>query len=80
MLDEPSEGLAPIIVKEVGHIISQIKKSGLSILLVEQNLSMVLKLADYVYILSKGQIVYESAPHQLKNNEEIKAKYLGITT
>jgi len=79
MLDEPSEGLAPIIVKEVAHIISQIKKSGLSILLVEQNLSMALKLADYVYILSKGQIVYESTPEQLKHNEETKAKYLGIT-
>ncbi len=79
MLDEPSEGLAPIIVKEVAHIISQIKKSGLSILLVEQNLSMALKLADYVYILSKGQIVYESTPGELKNNEETKAKYLGIT-
>ena len=59
MLDEPSEGLAPIIVKEVGHIINQIKKSGLSILIVEQNLSLALNLADYVYILSKGQIVYE---------------------
>jgi branched-chain amino acid transport system ATP-binding protein len=80
MLDEPSEGLAPIIVQEVGRIIAQIKQSGLSILLVEQNLNMALSLADYVYIISKGQIVYESTPDKLKNNEETKAKYLGIST
>ena len=80
MLDEPSEGLAPIIVQEVGNIIGQIKQSGLSILLVEQNLIMALELADYVYIISKGQIVYESTPDKLKNSEEIKAKFLGITT
>jgi branched-chain amino acid transport system ATP-binding protein len=80
MLDEPSEGLAPIIVQEVGRIIGQIKQSGLSILLVEQNMNMALNLADYVYIISKGQIVYESTPDKLKNNEETKAKYLGIST
>lgn len=80
MLDEPSEGLAPIIVQEVGNIIGQIKQSGLSILLVEQNLIMALELADYVYIISKGQIVYESTPDKLKNSEEIKVKFLGITT
>lgn len=80
MLDEPSEGLAPIIVQEVGNIIGQIKQSGLSILLVEQNLVMALELADYVYIVSKGQIVFESTPDKLKDSEEIKAKFLGITT
>jgi branched-chain amino acid transport system ATP-binding protein len=80
MLDEPSEGLAPIIVQEVGRIIGQIKQSGLSILLVEQNLNMALGLADYVYIISKGQIVYDSTPDKLRHNEDIKAKYLGITT
>jgi branched-chain amino acid transport system ATP-binding protein len=80
MLDEPSEGLAPIIVQEVGRIIGQIKQSGLSILLVEQNLNMALNLADYVYLISKGQIVYESTPDKLRNNEETKAKYLGIST
>jgi len=80
LLDEPSEGLAPIIVQEVGRIIGEIKKSGLSILLVEQNVSMALALADYAYIISKGQIVYESAPDILKANEEIKLEFLGITT
>jgi branched-chain amino acid transport system ATP-binding protein len=79
LLDEPSEGLAPIVIQEIGGIIAQIKESGLSILLVEQNLNLALALADYVYILSKGQIVYESAPEKLKDNEDVKAKYLGIT-
>jgi len=80
LLDEPSEGLAPIVVQEVGRIIGEIKKSGLSILLVEQNVSMALALADYAYIISKGQIVYESAPDILKANEEIRLEFLGITT
>ena len=78
LMDEPSEGLAPIIVQEVGRIISQLKQRGFSILLVEQNLSMALGLADYVYIISKGVIVYESKPQELRANEKIKAKYLGV--
>ena len=78
LLDEPSEGLAPVIVKEVGRIIGQLKQKGFSILLVEQNLSMALKVADYVYVISKGKIVYESPPADLKANEEIKAKFLGV--
>ena len=78
LMDEPSECLAPIIVREVGHIISQLKESGFSILLVEQNLPMALGVADYVYIVSKGVIVYESTPEELKGNEEAKAKYLGV--
>jgi branched-chain amino acid transport system ATP-binding protein len=80
LLDEPSEGLAPIIVQEVSEIIAQLKKNGYSILLVEQNLSMTLGVADYIYIISKGHIVYESTPDKLQDNEEIKSKYLGVTT
>jgi branched-chain amino acid transport system ATP-binding protein len=78
LMDEPSEGLAPLIVKEVGNIISRLKRKGFSILLVEQNLPMALKVADYVYILSNGKIVYDSTPDQLKSNDEIKAKYIGV--
>ncbi len=78
MLDEPSEGLAPIIVQEIGRIINQLKQSGYSILLVEQNLSMALSLTDYVYVISKGEIVYESVPEMLKDNENVMAKYLGV--
>jgi len=78
LMDEPSEGLAPIIVEEIARIISHLKESNFSILLVEQNISQALDLADYVYIMSKGQIVYQSAPAELRDNEEIKAKYLGV--
>ena len=78
LMDEPSEGLAPLIVKEVGKIISQLKQKGFSILLVEQNLPMALKVADDLYILSNGEVVYESTPEQLRSNDEIKAKYIGV--
>jgi branched-chain amino acid transport system ATP-binding protein len=78
LMDEPSEGLAPLIVKEVGKIIYHLKQKGFSILLVEQNLPMALKVADYLYILSNGKIVYESTPDRLKSNDEVKAKYIGV--
>lgn len=79
LMDEPSEGLAPIIVKEIGKIIRDLKESGFSILLVEQNLPMALGLADYSYIISKGVVVYQSSPGELMGDEEIKARYLGVT-
>lgn len=79
LMDEPSEGLAPIVVLEIENFINQLKKRGFSILLVEQNLPMALSVADYVYIISKGGIVHESTPEDLKSNEELKAKYLGVT-
>jgi len=79
LMDEPSEGLAPIIVQQIGQIIGQLKESGISILLVEQNIFMALELAGYVYIISKGVIEYESTPEALRDNEEVKEKYLGVT-
>ncbi len=79
LLDEPSEGLAPIVVKEVSHVISQLKESGFSMLLVEQNLAMALTVADYTYILSKGEIVHESTPEELEKNEKVKSTYLGVS-
>jgi len=78
LMDEPSEGLAPIIVREIGKIIKQLKQSGYSILLVEQNFSLAMEIADYAYIISKGKIVHESTPENLINNEEVKEKYLGV--
>jgi branched-chain amino acid transport system ATP-binding protein len=78
LMDEPSEGLAPLIVKDVGKIIYRLKRKGFSILLVEQNLPMALKVADYLYILSNGKIVHESTPDQLRSNDEVKARYLGV--
>ena len=79
LMDEPSEGLAPTIVREIGAIIAQLKNEGLSILLVEQNLPMALEVADYVYIISKGKIEYQATPVELESNEEIKVKYLCAT-
>lgn len=79
LMDEPSEGLAPLIVKEVGNIIYQLKQKGFSILLVEQNLPMALKVTDYLYILSNGKVVYESTPDDLRSNDEVKAKYIGVS-
>ena len=79
LMDEPSEGLAPIIVSKIGQIITQLKESGFSILLVEQNYPMALKVADYAYIISKGMIVHESTIEELRRNEEIRVKYLCAT-
>ena len=78
MMDEPSEGLAPLLVREVERIIQDIKAQGLSMLLVEQDSSFALKLADYVYIMSRGVMVYESEPEKLKENPEIRSRYLGV--
>ena len=79
LMDEPSEGLAPIIVQEIGRIIKELKESGFSILLVEQNLPMALGAAGFAYIISKGVIVYESPSGQLMGDAEAKARYLGVT-
>jgi len=76
LMDEPSEGLAPLIVLEIGSIIAQLKNEGLSILLVEQNLPIALRVSDYLFIVCKGEIVFESVPQHLENNEQIKEKYL----
>jgi branched-chain amino acid transport system ATP-binding protein len=78
IMDEPSEGLAPIIIQGLWEAISTLKKEGLSILLVEQNANLALKLVDYVHVMSKGQVVYSSKPEELKANDQIKSNYLGI--
>ncbi len=78
LMDEPSEGLAPILVRELGRILAQLKAGGASILLVEQNLAFALRIADRVYLMSKGKIVHEARPDDLLRNEEIKARYLGV--
>jgi branched-chain amino acid transport system ATP-binding protein len=78
IMDEPSEGLAPIIIQGLWEAIGKLKQEGLSILLVEQNAHLALKLVDYVHVMSKGQVVYSSRPEELRDNEEIKSSYLGI--
>ncbi len=78
LMDEPSEGLAPKLVREMGETIRDLKEQGLTILLVEQKLSFVLDVADYAYVMSKGKIVHHSTPDDLWPNEEVKARHLGI--
>ena len=78
IMDEPSEGLAPIIIQGVWEAIGKLKDEGLSILLVEQNAFLALKLVDFVHVMSKGQVVYSARPEALAANDEIKAKFLGI--
>jgi branched-chain amino acid transport system ATP-binding protein len=78
IMDEPSEGLAPIIIQGLWEAIGKLKEQGLSILLVEQNAHLALKLVDYVHVMSKGQVVYSARPEELRANEQIKSSYLGI--
>jgi branched-chain amino acid transport system ATP-binding protein len=78
IMDEPSEGLAPIIIQAVWQIIRKLKQEGLSILLVEQNAALALQLVDYVHVMSKGQVVHSSDPQSLQRDEAVKSKYLGI--
>jgi branched-chain amino acid transport system ATP-binding protein len=78
LLDEPSEGLAPIVVREIGRVVRGLKGQGLSILIVEQNYHLALAVADRVYVMSKGQIVYEGHPAGLEADENTKRRYLGV--
>jgi branched-chain amino acid transport system ATP-binding protein len=78
LLDEPSEGLAPLIVREIGRILLALKAERLSLLLVEQNYHLALRVADRVYVMNKGQIVYEGTPAGLEADEEVKRRYLGV--
>ena len=78
LMDEPTEGLAPLLVREVGRVVERLKAEGLSILLVEQNLPLALRLADHVHVLSRGRIVHSSSPEELWNNAAVKSRYLGV--
>jgi branched-chain amino acid transport system ATP-binding protein len=78
LMDEPTEGLAPLLVREVSRSIADLKAQGLSILLVEQNLPLALQLSDRVHVLSRGRIVHASSPTELWQNEDVKTRYLGL--
>jgi branched-chain amino acid transport system ATP-binding protein len=78
IMDEPSEGLAPIIIQGLWEAIATLKREGLSILLVEQNAALALKLVDFVHVISKGRVVYSAPPGYLWANDEINSRYLGI--
>ena len=78
LMDEPSEGLAPLIVRGLGETLQRLKETGLAIVLVEQNLPLALSVADTAYIISKGQVVYYGSPNELRDNEALRTKYLGV--
>lgn len=77
MLDEPSLGLAPLLVKEIFDIIKQIHQEGMTVLLVEQNAFAALKIADYAYVLETGKIVLQGTGEELLKDERVKKAYLG---
>ena len=77
MMDEPSLGLAPIIVKEIFNIIKEINKRGVTILLIEQNANMALHIADLAYVLETGTIALHGTGQELLANEKVKELYLG---
>ncbi len=78
LLDEPTEGLAPLIVRELEEQILRLKSEGISILLAEQNLKSVLRMADRCYVMERGRIPYQGTVEELSNNEEVRSKYLMV--
>ena len=78
MIDEPTEGLAPLIVKQVGELISQIARAGVAILLVEQKLSIALDISSRVYVMGHGRIVYEGTPLDLIGAGDIRREWLEV--
>lgn len=80
LLDEPSLGLAPVIVEGIFRFLGELKKAGTTILLVEQNASMALRIADFGYVLETGNLVMAGPAAELRNDRKVKETYLGITS
>ncbi|MBQ4827100.1 MULTISPECIES: ABC transporter ATP-binding protein [unclassified Leisingera] len=78
LMDEPSMGLAPVIVEEIARIVEEINANGLSVVLVEQNAELALELADYAYVLETGNAAMEGPADELHGNEHVRAAYLGL--
>ncbi|TAM72488.1 ABC transporter ATP-binding protein [bacterium] len=78
LMDEPSEGLAPMIVRMIHEKLAELKATGIAVLLVEQNLPLALSMADTTYVISKGTVVYHGPPDDLAQNERVRADYLGV--
>ena len=77
LLDEPSMGLSPILVQEIFSIIQDVNKTGVTVLLVEQNAKMALNIANRAYVLETGQVVMSDDAKELSNNEQVRKAYLG---
>ena len=78
MFDEPSLGLAPILVREIFHVISRIRREGATVLIVEQNVKQTLLISDRAYVLETGRIVLEGSGESILNNDHVKTAYLGV--
>jgi branched-chain amino acid transport system ATP-binding protein len=78
MIDEPTEGLAPLIVQQVGDLIARIAEAGVAILLVEQKLSIALRISHRVYVMGHGRIVFEGTPAELKANDSVRKEWLEV--
>ena len=78
VMDEPSEGLAPVVVESLADRLPELKGSDLSILLAEQNFTLSMELADVVYVMENGQIVFRGTPAELDASEEVKRRHLGV--
>ena len=78
ILDEPTEGLAPMLIAEVGRVIRRLRDEGTSILLAEQNAAFAVKLADVAHVMSKGRVVYSNDPETLWRDEDVKTRLLGV--
>jgi branched-chain amino acid transport system ATP-binding protein len=79
MMDEPSEGLAPIIIQSIGDIILTLKEAGLSILLIEQNVPLALRVSDYVYLMQKGSIAHHCGKEEFAGNKQLQSEYIGLS-
>jgi branched-chain amino acid transport system ATP-binding protein len=78
MIDEPTEGLAPKIVEQVARLFEEIRNRGVSILLVEQKLTIALKISKRLYVMGHGQIVFEGTPDELRANEAVRKEWLEV--
>lgn len=78
MIDEPTEGLAPQMVEQVGHLIEEIAGRGISVLLVEQKLSIALKISKRLYIMGQGRVVFEGTPEDLRTDSDIRKEWLEV--
>jgi branched-chain amino acid transport system ATP-binding protein len=78
MIDEPTEGLAPLIVKQVGELIAEIARRGLAIILVEQKLSIALDISHRVYVMGHGHVVFEGSPASLRANDAVRREWLEV--
>jgi branched-chain amino acid transport system ATP-binding protein len=78
MIDEPTEGLAPLIVQQVGDLIAEIARRGVAILLVEQKLSIAMRISHRVYVMGHGRIVFEGTPADLRDNEAVRKEWLEV--